>query len=101
MSSLTMTSYYEVLCPVEQADLDVHLKLSTCWLRYRGNGMQSPNCSGASRKTTQAGCKSKRDALICEYPGTLNGMRKSLAKYLKITRFKFYLFKYLRKRLAT
>ena len=43
---------------------------------------------------------SKLETLVCEYHETLDGMRKSLARYLRTTRFKLDLLRYLKRRLA-
>ena len=43
--------------------------------------------------------RSKLDTLACEYPGSLDDMKKELAEYFRTTRFKLDLFKYLRRRL--
>ena len=43
---------------------------------------------------------SKLETLVCEYHGTLDGMRKSLARYLRTARFKLDLLRYLKRRLA-
>ena len=43
---------------------------------------------------------SKLETLVCEYHGTLDGMKKSLARYLRTVRFKLDLLRYLKRRLA-
>ena len=45
--------------------------------------------------------RSKLDTLVCEYHGSLEGMKKRLAEYFRTTRFNLDLFKYLRRRLLS
>ena len=43
--------------------------------------------------------RSKLDIQVCEYHGSLEGMKKQLSEYFRTTRFNLDLFKYLRRRL--
>ena len=45
--------------------------------------------------------RSELDTLVCEYYGSLEGMKKRLAEYFRTTRFNLDLFKYLRRRLLS
>ena len=45
--------------------------------------------------------RSKLDTLVCEYHGSLEGMKKQLSEYFRTTRFNLDLFKYLRRRLLS